>query len=110
MSTGGQLGTCYHALYALAFLPLVLLAIGVIVWGLIVLWKSSLVELTPLRNVYGGLGPYTSAVCPNVNLEETALVWEHAPELLLRVVPNDEVLKDASGTASKYVKSVDSRT
>ena len=110
VSVGGRVGSCYRPLYSLGFLPLVLSALVIYVWVLLLLLRSSLSGLTLLRSTYGGLGPYTTAVCPNAPAKDTLLVWEKAPNLHLQVVDlseGDVMMGEGHSTALGYIKSED---
>jgi hypothetical protein len=108
-STGGKIGSCYSPPYAVAFLPLLLSALFVIMWSLCLHLRSSLFGSSPLSHAYEGLGPYQGVVCPGAPVKDTLLVWEGASEPHLEVVSEEHTGMDDSGTALSFFKSRNSK-
>jgi hypothetical protein len=92
LSTGGNIATCYHMLYAIGFLPLVLSTLFVIGWSAFMAFTSGFRGSTHLGQLYGGINPYRAAVCPNLAPKKTLLIWENKPKPHLEVVSPEEHL------------------
>ena len=98
-SADGRLASCYKPLYALGFLPLVLSATVLLVSAVVMLLRSSLLGSEPLKDAYGGLGPYINVVCPGAPPKTTVLELENEPLLRFRVVSDDT--EDSSDSTSE---------
>lgn len=105
-STGGVAGTCYKPQYALGFFPLVFSAAVVVCWAFFMIIGSSFFGSSPLKDAYGGLGPFVGAICPGAPPKEVLLAWESSPQPHLQVISKGSPVMGApDGTALKYLKS-----
>ncbi|PPQ73737.1 hypothetical protein CVT26_011892 [Gymnopilus dilepis] len=103
---GGHVATCYDNRYAIAFLPLVLGAVFIILWAILMLIKSRLRESKKLKTMYGGLAPTIVAPFFSKPSPETVLVWEHGPEPHLKPVVNGTpIVGSESETLVKHVQN-----
>ena len=94
-STGGSVATCYHPIYAIGFLPLVLTASFIAIWSIFSLATAAFTGSKHLEELYTGLAPYKAVVCPDVDPQATLLVWENKPQPHLsfspeQILPNDD--------------------
>ncbi|GLB40114.1 hypothetical protein LshimejAT787_0706240 [Lyophyllum shimeji] len=109
VSTGGRVGSCYKPYYALGFVPLLLSAVGVMLWMFIRIFSSSWFGTKKLGEAYGGVTPYTAVACPGAPPKDTLLAWEAVPQPHLQVIQKGyPVVGDAHATALKYLKSAPS--
>ena len=106
-STGGHLGACYKPLYALGFLPLLLVAGIAVTWGFLMIIGSSIFGTTMLRDGYGGMKPYLHAVYAGDPPKDVTLAWENAPKPHMRVISKGAPITGDGqfGTALKFLKS-----
>ncbi|PVF99332.1 hypothetical protein CPB86DRAFT_291763 [Serendipita vermifera] len=91
-SHDGNPAICYHPIYSLAFLPLVLMAVIILIWSILTLLGMSFRHVRHLGDLYGGIYPYWKARHPNPESEDTVLIWEKEPQPHLDLVAHGRPL------------------
>jgi hypothetical protein len=108
-STGGDTGSCYRPIFALAFFPLVVSTVAIVIWVAVLWVQSSLAGLQQLQDAYGGMGPYRGAIISG-STDDKVLVWEATPEAHLEIISKDDVSEDGyPGTALRYLHRMSMR-
>ena len=75
-STGGEVATCYNPRYGIAFLPLILSAILILLWSFYMLVVAKLRETKKTEEKYGGLAPIIVSPIPGKPTKDTVLAWD----------------------------------
>ena len=76
--TGGVKATCYNPPYGLAFLPLVLAAVFVVLWFVLLLLGRRIFGTKVVEQMYGGLGPAIVTPYPIKRNPSDLYVWQGA--------------------------------
>ena len=76
--TGGVKATCYNPPYGLAFLPLVLAAVFVLLWYFLLLLGRRIFGTKVVEQMYGGLGPAIVTPYPIKRNPDDLYVWQGA--------------------------------
>ncbi|KAG6829797.1 hypothetical protein H0H92_003452 [Tricholoma furcatifolium] len=110
VSTGGYAAVCYKPYYALGFLPLVLAAVVFIFWTGFLFWSRLLFFSTEkVKDAYGGISTYSTAITPNTMSSDALIAWESTPHPHLQPVSDEYPLAISSKvTALAYLKEASS--
>jgi hypothetical protein len=87
---GTRTAICYRPLYAIGFIPLVLVALVVIFWFIFTLFRTPLSPLRRLEDLYSGISPYWRYFVPNLAQQDMLLIWQREPNPHLDVFSPDE--------------------
>ncbi|KAJ6571346.1 hypothetical protein B0H19DRAFT_1129781 [Mycena capillaripes] len=112
VSSGGEKpAVCYNLRYGVAFLPLLIAAIITLLWGAIVLARSTFKGRNMVQASYGGLSPMRAMLVPVWAAKSTVLIWQGVPEPHLENRADKKYVlmteTDVGGTAASYLRHHD---